>query len=85
MGHPPPGMTIERMDNNGDYSPKNCQWASRAEQSRNTRRSKYIAYRGQRMCVADWATRLGICWGTLYWRLKKWPIGRALTTPPRRW
>ncbi len=39
MGQPPRGLTIERVDNNGNYELSNCKWATRMEQSQNTRRS----------------------------------------------
>lgn len=60
MGHPPDGMTIDRIDNDGDYEPRNCQWATRLVQSRNTRRNIHLTWRGKTQCVSGWAQELGI-------------------------
>lgn len=60
MGDRPPGMTLERIETNGHYTKANCRWASRAEQMRNTRRTKFVVLDGEMLCVSDAAARLGI-------------------------
>lgn len=44
MGLRPNGLTLERINNNGNYEPSNCKWASRAEQHQNTRAFKKSHY-----------------------------------------
>jgi len=51
MGPRPPGMTIEREDNNGDYEPGNCRWAGRVDQAANRRRN--VLYKLTDAQVAD--------------------------------
>lgn len=61
MGLPPsPEHSIERIDNNGDYSPENCRWATRREQQGNTRFNKHVWLDGERVIVSEAARRLGI-------------------------
>lgn len=83
MGEQPKGMSLERIDNNKGYSSENCKWATEYEQKRNTRRNHWIEFRGEKKCLADWATEIGIKSNTLINRLYRghWPIEKALTTP----
>jgi hypothetical protein len=60
MGVKPPGLTLERVDNDGDYEPSNCVWASRREQALNRRRTVWVEHNGLRLCVKDWAKHLGV-------------------------
>ena len=86
MGEPPPGdFSIERKDNHKGYSPDNCKWATRKEQARNKRNNRFVTYKGETLCVAEWAERKGLKIPTLWTRLFKWnwEIGRALNTPVR--
>lgn len=76
-----PELTLERINNDGPYSPENCRWATRKEQQRNTSTSKRVAFRGHEKTVAEWAELLGIDRTTLRHRLRRgWSVERALTT-----
>lgn len=80
MGERPAGMTLERIDVDGDYGLHNCRWATPAEQANNKRNSRFIEYQGRRQTVAQWARELGILDKTIYARLAQgWPPDKALT------
>jgi hypothetical protein len=85
---PSPTHSLDRIDNDGDYSPENCRWATRAEQNRNRGDCIILDHDGMRMTVAEWARHLGINVRTLSLRIEQgWDAVRALTTPVarRRW
>lgn len=72
--------TIERIDNDKDYSPDNCKWATHEEQSRNHRRTHFLTYQGETLCILDWSIKTGISRATIYYRLRLgWPIEKVLT------
>lgn len=55
---PSKNHTLDRIDNNGNYQPGNCRWATYSEQNRNHRRNIWIEYNGRRMVRKDWANEL---------------------------
>ena len=79
-----PSTTLERIDVNGNYSPKNCRWATRLEQMNNFRRNRMITYKGKTQSMSMWAHELPIkiTPQNLYHRItREWTIERAFTQP----
>lgn len=86
MGERPEGLTLERKDNSKGYSPDNCVWKSPADQARNRTNTKILEHGGVRLCLRDWAERVGISEGCLQRRLSyyRWSLDKALTTPTQK-
>jgi len=77
------GMTIERIDNDGNYEPRNCTWIPASQQARNKRNNHFVTHWGVRKTLAEWSQILGIESSLLRYRLAHWSIDRALSEPIR--
>jgi hypothetical protein len=79
MGSCPEGFTLERMENDGDYEPTNCCWASEDDQAKNRSNNRRLTLNGRTMILADWARELGIKQVTISARLRRdLPIEKVL-------
>lgn len=85
MGRKPsPKHTLERRDNNRNYEPSNCRWATRAEQSRNYRHSVYVTYKGVRGLLLELCEYFGLSYSVVSSRLRLgWSLEKAMATPTR--
>lgn len=77
-------LSIDRIDNNGPYSPDNCRWIPLPDQARNKRSSRFFTCFGETKILADWMRdpRCAVNGKALARRLKLgWPFAKAITTP----
>jgi len=82
MGNRPIGKTLNRIDNNKEYSSENCKWSTIKEQQRNMRNNHFIRYNNKEQCISALAEEYDINPQVLCGRLKLgWPIKKALITP----
>ena len=86
MGDRPKDFTLDRVDNDGDYTPDNCKWSSSKEQTRNRRDTNLQKIDGVTMCFKDWCERYGIPRTTVYNRMRRsgMTFEQALTSNGRK-
>lgn len=77
------GLTIERIDNNGNYCPQNCKWVTRKEQCRNRRTNIVFEYMGEKHILIEWCEILNLDYKFIYNRIHKmgWSFERSISTP----
>lgn len=82
MGDPPfTGATIDRKDNDADYSPENCQWSTRIEQANNRSTNQMLTFAGETLTWSQWSRRTGIEKSVIRQRARKgWPPDKILST-----
>jgi hypothetical protein len=91
---PSPQHSLDRINNDGNYSCGKCRqcksmgwslnvkWSTKLEQDNNRRICKFFSYNGETLTIAQWARKIGVTSATMGKRISTWPLEMALTRPP---
>lgn len=82
MGDPPPGHTLDRINNDGNYEPMNVRWAPHSENCLNKRFNRRITWNAKTQTLGEWSVETGIAESAIRKRLRSgWSVELALSAP----